>query len=214
MQPPRIANRSDWQVEHDALLAEEKALTRAMGQLAARRRALPWVRVDKAYRFIGEDGERSLAELFGANSQLIVYHFMFGPGWKEGCDGCSFVSDHFDGANLHLRHHDVTLLAVSRAPLEAFLPFKRRMGWQFDWLTSAGSDFNHDFAATSSDGREQHGLSVFAKDDAGDVYHTYSTYRRGVDILIGAHNLLDLTPKGRNEKGVMDWVRHHDRYAA
>ncbi len=214
MNQPRIASRAEWQAERQALLADEKAVTRALDQLAVRRRSLPWVPVEKSYAFSGEAGPATLAQLFGQSRQLVVYHFMFGPGWPEGCDGCSFVSDHFDGANLHLRHHDVTLVAVSRAPLDELMPFKRRMGWQFPWFSSAGSDFNSDFAATDAGGREQHGLSVFAKDDQGRVFHTYSTYRRGVDLLIGAHNLLDLTPKGRNETGVMDWVRHHDRYVA
>ena len=210
---PRIASRSEWQRERAALLAEEKALSRALDRLAEQRRALPWVRVDEPYRFDSEAGPVTLTELFGKNSQLVVYHFMFGPGWAEGCDGCSFVADHFDGADLHLRHHDVSLVAVSRAPLAEFLPFKRRMGWRFAWVSSSGSDFNHDFGATDAKDREQHGVSVFARDEAGRVFHTYSTYGRGVDLLIGAHNILDLTPKGRNEASVMNWVRHHDRYA-
>ena len=208
----RIASRAEWQRERDALLEEEKALSRALDRLAEKRRALPWVAVDEPYRFASETGPVTLADLFGKNSQLAVYHFMFGPGWKEGCDGCSFVADHFDGADLHLCHHDVSLVAVSRAPLAEFLPFKRRMGWRFAWVSSAGSDFNYDFGATDENDQEQHGLSVFAKNAAGQVFHTYSTQGRGVDLLIGAHNILDLTPKGRNEQSVMDWVRHHDRY--
>jgi predicted dithiol-disulfide oxidoreductase (DUF899 family) len=209
---PAIASPDVWQAERQALLAEEKALTRALDAVAARRRALPWVPVEKDYRFTGEDGPLGLGDLFGRNSQLVVYHFMFGPGWQEGCSGCSFLADHLDGANLHLRHHDVSLVAVSRAPLAEFLPFKQRMGWRFAWVSSAGSDFNRDFHATDEQGSEHHGVSVFAKDAAGHVFHTYSTYARGCDILLGAHNLLDMTPKGRSETGVMDWVRHHDRY--
>jgi predicted dithiol-disulfide oxidoreductase (DUF899 family) len=209
---PVVASRDVWQAERQALLAEEKAVTRALDALAARRRALPWVRIEKDYAFTGEEGPLGLADLFGQNSQLVVYHFMFGPGWREGCSGCSFLADHLDGANLHLRHHDVSLVAVSRAPLAELLPFKRRMGWQFTWLSSAGSDFNHDFEVTDADGNEHHGLSVFARDAAGQVFHTYSTYARGCDIVLGAHNLLDMTPKGRNERSVMDWVRLHDRY--
>jgi predicted dithiol-disulfide oxidoreductase (DUF899 family) len=211
---PVVASREAWEAQREALLAEEKALTRALDALAARRRTLPWVAIEKDYRFTGEAGPLDLADLFGDKSQLAVYHFMFGPGWKEGCAGCSFLADHLDGADLHLAHHDVSIVAVSRAPLEAFLPFKRRMGWRFAWVSSAGSDFNRDFEATDADGGEHHGLSVFAKDAAGRVFHTYSTYARGCDILLGAHNILDMTPKGRNEQGVMDWVRHHDRYGA
>ena len=210
---PRIASRDAWRTERDALLLEEKALSRAIDRLAEKRRALPWVVVDKPYSFASEAGPVTLADLFGGNSQLVVYHFMFGPGWAEGCDGCSFVADHFDGADQHVRHHDVSLVAVSRAPLAEFLPFKQRMGWRFAWVSSAGTDFNYDFGATDEKDREQHGISVFAKDETGQIFHTYSTRGRGVDLLIGAHNILDLTPKGRNEKGVMNWVRHHDRYA-
>ena len=209
----RVVGPEEWRTERAALLAEEKALSRELDRLAEKRRALPWVRVDKAYRFESEAGPVTLADLFGRNSQLVVYHFMFGPGWAEGCDGCSFVADHFDGADLHLRHHGVSLVAVSRAPLAKFLPFKRRMGWRFAWVSSAGADFNHDFGATDEKDQEQHGISVFARDEEGQFFHTYSTQGRGVDLLIGAHNILDLTPKGRNEKSVMDWVRHHDRYA-
>ncbi len=177
------------------LLAREKQLTRLRDQVAAERRELPWVRVDKDYRFQGERGERSLAELFGGNSQLIVYHFMFAPGWSEGCVGCSFLADHIDGANRHLAHHDVSLVAVSRAPLEEFQAFRRRMGWRFDWYSSYGSDFNRDFgvsfdkaqlAAGSVDsnyqptpdaGEEMPGASVFLRNPAGEVFHTYRPMR-------------------------------------
>lgn len=210
----RIAGRDEWLARRLDLLTREKALTRLGDQLAAERRELPWVPVEKDYAFTGEHGPLGLGDLFGQNSQLVVYHFMFGPGWREGCDGCSFVADHFDGADLHLRHHDVSLVAVSRAPLAELLPFKRRMGWRFAWVSSAGSDFNYDFGATDEKDQEQHGLSVFARDEDGGIFHTYSTQGRGVDLLIGAHNILDMTPKGRNEQAVMDWVRHHDRYAA
>ncbi len=212
MHAPRIARREEWLAERTALLAREKELTRRFDRLAAERRALPWVPVEKEYVFATPEDRNSLGDLFGTDSQLIVYHFMFGPGWQEGCSGCSFLADHLDGANRHVRHHDVSLVAVSRAPLGEFLPFQRRMGWQFPWLSSAGSDFNRDFEATDADGNEHHALSVFARDAAGRVFHTYSTYARGCDILIGTHNLLDMTPKGRNERGVMDWVRLHDRY--
>ncbi|WGF87188.1 DUF899 domain-containing protein [Marinivivus vitaminiproducens] len=225
-----IVSREAWLDARKDLLAREKELTKANDRLSEARRALPWVKVDKDYAFEGTDGRKTLAELFDGRSQLIVYHFMFAPGWKEGCDGCSFIADHFDGANLHLAHHDVSLVAVSRAPLQEILPFKERMTWKFRWVSSHGSDFNYDFhvSATSEEveagrydynyrmndgeGGEMPGLSVFYKDEDGTVFHTYSTYARGGDILIGAHNLLDLTPKGRNEDTTMDWVRHHDRY--
>ncbi len=214
------------------LLRKEKELTRLSDALSAERRRLPWVKVEKSYSFETPEGTRSLADLFDGRSQLIVYHFMFGPGWKEGCDGCSFLSDHFDGANLHLPHHDVTLIAVSRAPLKELSHFKKRMGWRFPWVSSGGSDFNYDFHASSSPeslasgkilynfaevdrtdaGEEHHGISVFYRNPRGDIFHTYSCYARGVDHLCGTHNLLDLTPKGRNEHGTMDWVRLHDLY--
>ncbi|HEX6980083.1 MAG TPA: thioredoxin family protein [Alphaproteobacteria bacterium] len=226
----RVVSRSEWLVARKALLAREKELTRLRDQVSAERRQLPWVKVDKTYVFEGPDGRETLADLFAGRSQLIVYHFMFGPGWKEGCDGCSFLADHIDGANLHLAHHDVSLVVVSRAPWQEFQAYKKRMGWQFKWVSSYGSDFNYDYhvSATRDDiaagrviynyapskdaGEEMPGISVFAKDGNGDVFHTYSAYARGGDILIGAYNWLDLTPKGRNETTIMDWVRRHDEY--
>ncbi len=226
-----VVSREEWLEARKAHLVKEKELTRQRDRLSAERRELPWVRVDKRYVFDGPDGEQALADLFDGRSQLIVHHFMFGPGWKEGCDGCSFLADHIDGANLHLPHHDVTLLAVSRAPRAEFEPFKERMGWRFRWVSSHGSDFNFDYGVSftkesMANGRtsynyrerpsrnegEEPGLSVFYKDAAGNVFHTYSSYTRGLDILLGTHNYLDLTPRGRNETGTMDWVRHHDRY--
>jgi predicted dithiol-disulfide oxidoreductase (DUF899 family) len=224
---PPVVSPDEWLDRRKKLLAREKELTRLRDQVSAERREMPWVRVDREYTFEGPDGQQSLADLFGGRSQLVVYHFMFGPGWKEGCDGCSFLADHIDGANLHLAHHDVTLLAVSRAPWPEFQPFKERMGWQFKWVSSYGSDFNYDFHVSfrkgepatynyeprdSTEEGEAPGLSVFYKDEAGDVYHTYSAYARGGDILIGAYNWLDLTPKGRNETEIMDWMRLHDQY--
>ncbi len=228
----RVVSREEWVSARRELLRKEKELTRLNDELSRERRALPWVRVEKEYVFATPEGKRTLADLFQGRSQLVVYHFMFGPGWTEGCGGCSFLSDHFDGANLHLAHHDVTLVAVSRAPLEEFLPFKKRMGWRFPWVSSCESDFNYDFHASSrkeelasgrivynfeeigSDdaGEEHHGMSVFYRNEDGEIFHTYSCYARGVDILCGTHNLLDLTPKGRNERGTMDWVRLHDQY--
>lgn len=225
-----IVSKAEWLAARKRLLAREKALTRLNDEVAEERRALGMVKVDKEYVFEGPNGRETLAELFGNNSQLIVYHFMFGPGWNEGCPGCSFLCDHIDGANLHLAHHDVTLLAVSRAPYAELVPFKERMGWKFKWVSSFGSDFNYDYGVSYTreeldwgevvhnfkvqklTGEEQPGTSVFFKDETGDVYHTYSSYERGGDILIGTHNWLDLTPKGRNEDEVMDWLRHHDRY--
>jgi predicted dithiol-disulfide oxidoreductase (DUF899 family) len=225
----RIVSQAEWTKARKALLAREMEVTKLHDQIAVERRALPWVRVEKNYQFEGPDGKETLSDLFNGNSQLIVYHFMFAPGWKEGCSGCSFIADHIDGANLHLPHHDVTLLAVSRAPWRELAPFKKRMGWKFKWVSSAGSDFNYDFHVTASpeqvekgeaqynyekidESGEEPGVSVFYKDGEGRIFHTYSTYARGGDILIGAHNYLDMTPKGRNETETMDWMRHHDRY--
>jgi predicted dithiol-disulfide oxidoreductase (DUF899 family) len=234
MHPHPIVSREEWLAARKALLAKEKELTRLSDRISAERRALPWVKVEKEYVFEGPDGRQTLADLFEGKSQLIIYHFMFGPDWEQGCPSCSFLVDHIDGANLHLKHHDVTLMAVSRAPWSKIEPFKKRMGWRFKWVSSYGSDFNFDYGVSFSkdqiakgdldynfqtikgDARyhieELPGVSVFYKDSAGNVFHTYSTYARGGDILIGAHNWLDLTPKGRNETTIMDWVRHHDRY--
>ena len=230
MQTHPVVAREDWLAAREALLEKEKAHLRAGDALASARRALPWVAVEKDYVFATEAGPRSLADLFDGRSQLVVYHFMFAPDWREGCTGCSFLADHYDGANLHLAHHDVTLVAVSRAPLKTLLPFKRRMGWRFPWVSSEGCDFNYDFDASFrpedvAAGRARynyrpyggsmedlHGLSVFARDEDGRLFHTYSTYGRGGDVLIGTHQILDLTPKGRNETSTMDWVRLHDRY--
>jgi predicted dithiol-disulfide oxidoreductase (DUF899 family) len=227
-----VVSRDEWVEARRELLQKEKEVTRRNDELSRQRRELPWVEVDKHYLFDGPDGKQTLAGLFDGRSQLIVYHFMFGPGWEEGCDGCSFVADHIDGANLHLAHHDVSVVAVSRAPLSEFQAFKQRMDWNFTWVSSYGSDFNSDYqvSVTKDDliqGKtflynykpyepegegENHGLSVFYRDESGTVFHTYSTYARGVDILLGAHHYLDLTPKGRNEASTMDWVRLHDKY--
>jgi predicted dithiol-disulfide oxidoreductase (DUF899 family) len=235
MQPNKIVSRDEWLIARKAHLAREKELTRLRDQVSAERRELPWVKIEKNYVFDGPEGKQTLAELFDGRSQLVVYHFMFGPGWKEGCDGCSFLADHIDSANMHLAHHDVSLVVVSRAPLAEFQAFQKRMGWRFTWVSSCGSDFNYDFHVTSDEAiapveynyrtkvellrkgepwfteGEHHGLSVFYK-DGGAIFHTYSTYARGTDLLVGAYNYLDLTPKGRNETTIMDWVRHHDRY--
>jgi predicted dithiol-disulfide oxidoreductase (DUF899 family) len=226
-----VVSREEWIKARKAHLRREKELTRLRDQVSAERRALPWVKVDKNYLFDTPDGKQTLAQLFDGRSQLIVYHFMWRHDLDTGCDGCSFLSDHIDGANWHLPHNDVTLLAVSRAPLAKLEAYKRRMGWKFKWVSSLGSDFNYDYhvSFTKDDlakgkvyynydmtegwGMEElPGISVFYKDANGDIFHTYSSYARGGDLLIGAHNWLDLTPKGRNETTIMDWMRRHDEY--
>jgi predicted dithiol-disulfide oxidoreductase (DUF899 family) len=215
-------------------LEKEKEFTKLRDELSKERRELPWAKVGKPYSFQGPKGKETLAELFDGRSQLIVYHFMLGPGWKEGCPSCSFLADHFNPSVVHLAQRDVTFVAVSRAPLPEIEVFKKRMGWGFKWVSSSGSDFNFDYQVSFTKeqlakgdtfynfemqnklgGEERPGASVFYKDVAGEIFHTYSTYSRGLDILIGAYNFLDLTPKGRNEEGLphgMAWVRHHDRY--
>ncbi|MCY1398613.1 hypothetical protein D9M71_136480 [compost metagenome] len=227
---PAVVSKEQWLLARKQLFLHEKAFTHQRDELSAARRALPWVKMDKNYVFEGRDGPLSLADLFAGRSQLVIYHFMFVDGWTEGCPGCSFLADHFDGANLHLANHDVSLVAVSSAPFAQFQAFKRRMGWQFDWVSSHGTSFNEDFQVSASDQqiaagsfiynyepnngeeRELPGLSVFYRDEEGEIFHTYSTYARGLDILVGAYNFLDLMPLGRNEKGTLDWVRHHDKY--
>ena len=230
---PDVVSRDAWLARRKALLEREKELTALRDQIVAERRALPWVRVEKDYVFDGPSGKLTLPELFGGRSQLVVYHFMFGPGWKEGCPSCSFVSDHFGGSLAHLAARDVAFAVISRATYPQIAAFKSRMGWKFDWVSSNASDFNRDyhvsfdkdqiasgdtyynFARSQFPFEEAQGLSVFCKDDAGAVYHTYSAYARGCEPLIGAYNLLDATPKGRDEAGLpwpMAWVRHHDSY--
>jgi predicted dithiol-disulfide oxidoreductase (DUF899 family) len=233
-EPRRIVSHDDWIAARKAHLAEEKAFSRARDALSKKRRELPWEKVEKQYLFDGGSGQETLADLFGGNSQLIVYHFMLGPDWEAGCPSCSLIADHFDGATTHLAQRDVAFVVVSRAPLPQIDAFKRRMGWRFKWVSSFGSDFNPDYQVSATPQEraggavlynyelvkdfpsdERPGASVFHKDPAGDVFHTYSTYGRGLDILIGAYNLLDLAPKGRDEDGLaysMAWVRHHDKY--
>jgi predicted dithiol-disulfide oxidoreductase (DUF899 family) len=218
--------------ERKTLLAREKELTRLRDQIARERRALPWVRIEKNYVFDGLEGRRTLADLFEGRRQLLVQHFMFGPGWEQGCPSCSFMADHIDGMNVHLAQRDVTLLVVSRAPLADIERFRGRMGWQFKWVSSFANDFNHDFGVTFTPEErakgevyynyvmqpfpvdEAPGISVFYKDEAGDVFHTYSSYARGNEEVIGAFIYLDITPKGRNETEIMDWVKRHDEYDA
>ena len=229
----KIVSELEWLAARKELLAAEKEFDRQRDALSARRRELPWLRVQKGYLFDGPDGKQSLSDLFRCKSQLIVYHFMLGPGWKEGCHGCSYVADHFDGMQLHLDARDAAFTVISRATLPEITAFKKRMGWNFPWVSSNASDFNFDYnvsftAEDRTDGKvyynygmrefpadEAQGLSVFYKNSAGEIFHTYSTYARGLDILIGAYNYMDLLPKGRDEEGLsfsMAWLRHHDRY--
>jgi len=225
----KIVSREEWLAVRKAHLRNEKALTRLRDLVAAERRALPWVKVDKVYRFATSDGEKTLTDLFGANSQLIVHHFMFRADWDEGCVGCSFEADHAEGAITHLEHHDVSYVRVSRAPLEKLLAYKKRMGWKAAWVSSHGSEFNFDYHVSFTPEQlaqgkvaynygevegfdELPGLSVFVKHDNGDVFHTYSSYARGNEEVCGALVYLDLTPKGRDESEALDWVRRHDDY--
>ncbi|WP_338770081.1 thioredoxin family protein [Massilia sp. METH4] len=228
-----VVSASEWLAARKALLAREKELTRLQDQLARERRALPWERVGKEYVFDTPTGPRTLAGLFDGRSQLLVQHFMFGPGWEQGCKSCSFMADHIDGMNVHLAHRDVTVLVVSRAPLAEIERFRQRMGWRFTWVSSHGSDFNQDFGVSFTPEamargavpynyatqpfpqEEAPGISVFHQSATGEVFHTYSTYGRGVEAMMGTYRLLDLVPRGRDEDGAqypMEWVRHHDRY--
>ena len=233
MPPHRVVSRQEWIEARKAHLDHEKEYTRARDRLSAERRALPWVRVEKAYSFDGPNGQVTLADLFKGRSQLVVQHFMFAPDWDEGCKSCSFWADGFERMIPHLAARDTTLVAISRAPLQKLNAFKQRMGWTFDWLSSAGSDFNYDFAVsftpeqiksgaarynfgTAGCGIEEApGISVFYRDERGDIFHTYSTFARGLDMMNAAYHYLDLTPLGRHEDGLpypMDWVRHRDQY--
>ncbi|NTI47826.1 DUF899 family protein [Agrobacterium rhizogenes] len=228
----QIVSREIWLEARRKLLAREKEATHLRDSVNAERLALPWVKVDKTYVFDTPTGKKTLADLFDSRSQLIVYHFMLGPDWDAGCPGCSFLADHLDGALPHLNHHDVSLVAVSRAPLEKVEAYKRRMGWEFPWFSSFADDFNFDYHVSFSkeqlagetifynftpiDSSEGHdelpGLSAFYKDEAGNIFHTYSSYARGPEELIGTLMILDRAPKGRNEDGTMSFVRRHDEY--
>jgi predicted dithiol-disulfide oxidoreductase (DUF899 family)/uncharacterized damage-inducible protein DinB len=231
----KVVRQPEWLQARKKLLAKEKEFTRLRDELSRQRREMPWERVEKQYVFDGPNGKATLAELFDGRSQLIVYHFMLGPGWKEGCPSCSFLADHFDGARVHIAQRDAAFAVISRATSPEIETFKKRMGWRFPWVSSNGNDFNFDygvsfrkdqfeaekqpynFGTMEVSGEEWPGLSVFYKDENGEIFHTYSTYARGLDILLTAYNLLDMTPKGRDEEGMvphaMAWVRHHDRYA-
>jgi len=231
---PKVVSHSNWLTAHKEFLIKEKEFTRLRDELSRQRRALPWEKVEKKYQFDSTAGKMTLFDLFDGRGQLIVYHFMLGPGWGEGCKSCSYLADHFDGSTIHLANRDTTLAVISRAPLAEIEAFKKRMGWKFQWVSSFGSDFNFDYHVSFTPeekvrgeidynyskskffSEEGPGASVFAKDEAGDVFHTYSTYARGLDILVGTYNFLDLVPKGRDEEGLdntMAWVRHHDRYS-
>ena len=230
---PKVVSPAEWLAARREFLIKEKEFTRLRDELSRRRRELPWEKVEKSYEFEGPNGPATLGDLFGKRSQLVIYHFMLGPEWKEGCPSCSYLADHFDGMTIHLANRDVTFAVVSHAPFAEIKAFKQRMGWRFPWYSSYGSDFNYDYQVSmrpeerGSDqvyynyefmefpAEERPGLSVFFKDPGGEVFHTYSTYARGLDILVGAYNILDLAPKGRDEdalKFTMAWVRHHDKY--
>ena len=230
---PKVVSREEWLAARKQLLVKEKKLTHERDAIAAERRQLPWVKVEKNYVFDSPSGKKSLADLFEGKSQLIVYHFMFGPEWEEGCPSCSFNMDHTDGALVHLAQRDVSFAAVSRAPLSKIEAFKKRMGWRFNWVSSYGTEFNYDYRASFTPeemakgkveynfdlvefpSAEAPGISVFYKDESGNVFHTYSAYARGAETVLNTYNYLDLVPKGRDEDGLyfsMAWVRHHDRY--
>ena len=229
----QIVSRDEWIAARKELLRKEKDFTRLRDQLNAERRALPWVKVEKEYLFDTPSGRQSLGDLFDGRSQLVTKHFMFGPDWTDGCVGCSFEMDHIEGALVHLEHHDVSYVVVSRAPLTKIEAFRQRMGWRFRWVSSYGSDFNYDFHVSFTPEQvaggkayynyelrdvgidELSGRSVFCRDEAGDIFHTYSSYARGGELFLGSYAVLDITPKGRNETingNLTDWVRHHDRY--
>jgi predicted dithiol-disulfide oxidoreductase (DUF899 family) len=233
MEPHKIVSRQEWIEARQAHLAHEKEFTRARDRLSEERRALPWVKVDKAYLFDSPEGKQTLADLFKGKSQLVVQHFMFAPDWNEGCKSCSFWADGFERMIPHLAARDTTLVAVSRAPLSKLLPFKQRMGWTFDWVSSADSDFNYDYAVSFTPDEvksgakvynfgtsgfhieEAPGISAFYRNEAGEIFHTYSCFARGLDMMNAAYHYLDLTPLGRHEDGLpypMDWVRLRDQY--
>jgi len=226
-----IASRDEWLEARRDLLAAEKDLTRRSDEVARLRRQMPWVRVGKDYVFEGPDGAVTLAGLFEGRSQLVVQQFMLAPGWEQGCKSCSYMADHTDGMLAHLAARDTAMVAISRAPFAEIERFRRRMGWSFPWVSSSGNDFNYDYGVSFTpeqvaDGAPKYnfgkpafrdelpGVSVFAKDEAGNVFHAYSTYGRGVEVMMGTYRMLDLTPKGRDEHDghPMAWVRHHDRY--
>lgn len=228
----RVGTREEWLEARKKLLAREKAMTRERDAIAAERRALPWVKIEKNYVFDSKDGKATLADLFEHRSQLMIYHFMYGPDWKEGCPGCSFIADHVDAARQHFEHDDLSFAAVSRTGVANIEAYRKRMGWTFRWVSSLGSDFNYDFHASfrkqdleagpvEYNFRKQkitmedlHGESLFYKDKDGTIFHTYSSYERAGEDLLGAYRFLDMAPLGRNEgdKGMMAWMKRHDQY--
>lgn len=229
-----IATQDEWLKARRELLEREKEHFKAQDELARLRRELPWVKVEKDYVFDTMDGERTLADLFDGRSQLFVYHFMFGSDWEEGCTGCSFLCDHVDGARQHFEQNDLSFVAISRGPIEKLESYRKRMGWKFRWVSAGRTDFNYDYNVSFppervKDGKitynfkeadteidELPGFSVFHKTEDGQIYHTYSAFDRGGEVLLGAYQFLDATPKGRNENGpnfnLMDWVKRHDTY--
>jgi predicted dithiol-disulfide oxidoreductase (DUF899 family) len=234
MQPHKIVSQDEWLAARKAHLKNEKALTRMRDLVAAERRTLPWVKLEKKYVFDTTEGKKELADLFGTNSQLVIHHFMWRHDLDQGCVSCSLEADHAEGALVHLQNHDVSYVRVSRAPLQKLLAYKQRLGWNAEWVSSWNSDFNFDFHVSFSDEQmmkggklyynyetidaengfnELPGLSVFTKDDQGQVFHTYSSYARGNEEVIGAFIYFDMTPKGRNETQIMDWVKRNDEYA-
>jgi predicted dithiol-disulfide oxidoreductase (DUF899 family) len=228
----KVVSQKEWLTARKRLLLKEKKFSKARDQLNRERQALPWVKVEKEYVFDGPEGQVTLAELFGGKSQLVTYHFMFGPGWGDGCPHCSFWADHYDSVNYHIGARDTSLVVVSRAPLKEILPFKKRMGWKFRWVSSNQNDFNFDFQVSFTPEQirsgkmvynyaplkmkidEREGVSAFYRDSTGDVYHTYSSFARGIDLLNTTYNFLDLTAKGRDERPdrAQEWVRYHDKY--
>ena len=234
MEQHKIVSQAEWIEARKAHLRKEKEFTRLRDQLSAERRQLPWAKVGKNYMFDGPNGKESLAQLFAGSSQLVVYHFMFGPEWEQGCPSCSFWADNFNGIPVHLKHRDIQMVAISRAPLAKLEAYKKRLGWQFKWVSSVGNDFNQDFRVSFTPNEmeaggfeynftnagfpseEAPGISVFHKDEQGDVFRTYSSYSRGLDMLNGAYHYMDLVPKGRDEEGLrhsMSWLRRRDQYA-
>jgi len=230
----KVVSRNEWLAARKQLLAKEKEFTRLRDDLSRQRREMPWEKVEKQYLFEGAKGKETLADLFEGRSQLLVYHFMFGPGWEQGCPSCSFLGDSFDGITIHIAQRDTSFVAISRATLPEIEAFKKRMGWKFNWVSSNGNDFNYDYKVSFSKedissgkpvynyetipfpSEEGPGASAFIKKD-GQIYHTYSTYSRGLDILLPMYNWIDMTAKGRDEAAMkphaMAWVRHHDRYS-
>lgn len=226
-----IVSKQEWLAARKSFLRKEKEFTRLRDQLSAERRALPWVKVENEYVFDSPEGKQNLSDLFNSKSQLIIYHFMLGPDWDEGCPSCSFWADNFNGIDIHLAHRDISFLCVSRADIKQIEAYKKRMGWEFNWVSSLNNTFNYDYGVSfTAEEKEVNevtynylkqpyfidelaGTSVFIKDEQANIFHTYSTYSRGLDILNGAYNYMDLTPKGRDEgDGIMHWLRRHDQY--